>query len=340
MFHRACKTAQTMTKTSVALCTYNGEQYIEEQILSILNQSHPIDEIVICDDGSSDKTITIIETIQATSQIPIYLFKNTPNLGVTENFRKAVSLCQGEIIFFSDQDDVWLPHKVERILKYLANHPSVMAVFSDALFIDSAGNHNTHYRNLFRMSFHKEEQKMFNAGLQLECFLRRNHATGATMAVRKKFIKECHPFDYCSSNFLHDFSIAIQAAERGQLGVIYQPLIYYRQHDRQQTGFRLPTKHEDCNWHCYYDHLHEYWPADEHLKSVENILRPVSMERIAYMATRNHLLHQILAPLHIFLSIKKYKHLYNKAFIKIMLYDITQSIRYSCLRLAHRAPSN
>ena len=325
---------------SVALCSYNGEKYIERQLLSILQQTLPVDEVVVCDDGSSDSTITLVEQIRKNNPDKIRVYKNEIPLGVCENFRKATNLCRGDIIFLSDQDDVWHPDKVAIITKYLKKHPSISAVFTDALFIDANGNHEDHYGNLFRMSFHREEQRMFNAGLQLETLLRRNHATGATMAVRATFLHTYHPFDFCTEAFLHDHAIAVKAAEESTLGVIYKPLIDYRRHENQQTGFYLPSKQDGDNWYCYYDHLREYWPAPEHLKTILPIISDLSKERVEYITARNHLLHQFTAPLTILRSHKKYQHLYGKSYRRIIYYDIFQSIRYSILRLFRRTPKN
>ena len=84
---------------SVAMTSYNGEKYIEEQIESILNQTVKIDEIIIVDDGSIDGTIDLIKKYDVT------LVQNEKNIGYKENFKKAMSLCHGDIIFLCDQDD-------------------------------------------------------------------------------------------------------------------------------------------------------------------------------------------------------------------------------------------
>lgn len=85
---------------SVAMCTYNGESYLIEQLESIINQTMPVDEIVICDDGSTDSTCLLVEQFIKTSRIPIKFIKNGRNIGFTKNFEKAICLCSGDIIFF------------------------------------------------------------------------------------------------------------------------------------------------------------------------------------------------------------------------------------------------
>jgi glycosyltransferase involved in cell wall biosynthesis len=128
-------------KTSVAMCTYNGEKYIKIQLESILNQILPIDEIVICDDGSNDKTIAIIEQFQFEYPNKIFLYKNPVNLGSNKNFEKAITICNGDYIFLSDQDDLWKETKVEKIIQHFSENEYLEGVFSNAdLINDEAVN--------------------------------------------------------------------------------------------------------------------------------------------------------------------------------------------------------
>src|SRR2546428_7089887 len=100
---------------SVALCSYNGSKFIEEQIQSILKQSYSNLEVVICDDGSTDGTWETLCRLSTTDD-RIKIYANEINLGYNKNFDKAFSLCAGEYIAISDQDDVWMTHKLERLL--------------------------------------------------------------------------------------------------------------------------------------------------------------------------------------------------------------------------------
>jgi glycosyltransferase involved in cell wall biosynthesis len=95
-----------MSLISIALCTYNGEKYLIEQLDTLVNQTYPKLEIIVVDDCSSDKTITILNDYL--SKFPfIKLYQNEQNLGYIKNFEKAISLCNGELIALADQDDVW-----------------------------------------------------------------------------------------------------------------------------------------------------------------------------------------------------------------------------------------
>ena len=103
-------------KISVAIALFNGAKYIEEQLHSIINQSIHPDEIIICDDLSTDNSVDKIINFSTIFSFKIILIKNTHRLGFAQNFGKALSYCTGDIIFLADQDDVWLPHKIETIL--------------------------------------------------------------------------------------------------------------------------------------------------------------------------------------------------------------------------------
>jgi glycosyltransferase involved in cell wall biosynthesis len=104
-------------KISVALCTYNGEKYIKEQIISILKQSKRVDEIIISDDNSSDTTLKIVNDLLSDCDIAHKICTHETNIGVTRNFMECISKCSGDIIFTCDQDDVWKKNKVEKMIK-------------------------------------------------------------------------------------------------------------------------------------------------------------------------------------------------------------------------------
>src|SRR5450755_2104857 len=93
-------------RISVAICTCNGEKFVVQQLESIIKQSHPVQEIVLCDDASTDSTPELVRTFAETSAIPIKLQINPSRLGVTKNFEQAISQCTGDFIFLSDQDDL------------------------------------------------------------------------------------------------------------------------------------------------------------------------------------------------------------------------------------------
>ena len=234
---------------SVALCTYNGENYITKQIESILTQSMPVDEIVICDDGSTDNTIVILEDIKHKYSTNIIIHRNIQNLGVCANFELAVSLCKGDIIFLSDQDDIWNPDKVKTIVSWFETHPQKTVVFTDATLIKDNEEPFSEKTLWDCIGFNKKMRRYFEKGLSLESFFI-NKATGATMAIRKE-IK--FPFaKYCNNdNVLHDYCIALKALDNDELGYIDKPLIQYRLHGNQQAGISYQLHHPEIFGNIY-----------------------------------------------------------------------------------------
>ena len=231
---------------SVALCTYNGERYIEEQLSSILNQSKKVDEIVVCDDGSTDRTVDILKRISDSNKdVDIRIFVNERNIGVCANFYKAVSLCKGDIIFLSDQDDVWKPEKVETILNWFARNPNRSVVFTDADLIDADGKLLDGASSLWNYTgFSSKIQKQFNDGYSFELIAASNRCTGATMALRKDFVFDFSK--YCNHRVLHNDIIVVAAAIQCRLGFISQKLIKYRVHNGQTAGICMQGESE-----CY-----------------------------------------------------------------------------------------
>ena len=189
-------------RTSVALCTYNGEKFIEEQIESILNQTRSVDQIIICDDCSTDKTVEVAERILSTSSVDFSVIRNEVNLGFIKNFEKSVSLCTGDIIFLCDQDDVWVPHKVETILCAFKGNETIELVFSDAYLTDE--ELNILDSNLW--SFYGFKYNKYNASTFYKKILKRNVVTGATVAFKKSLLPRVTPF--CES-WAHDHWIAM-----------------------------------------------------------------------------------------------------------------------------------
>ena len=122
--------------TSVAMCTYNGEKYIEEQLRSIINQTLPPDEIVILDDVSSDATVDIAKEILAKSGIQHKVMVNDKNCGVLISFEKCILSCSGDVIFTADQDDVWDKAKIRLFMDEYEKDPKCVFVFSNGELVD------------------------------------------------------------------------------------------------------------------------------------------------------------------------------------------------------------
>ena len=129
-------------KLSIALTTYNSEKYIEELLRSLTSQTRPFDELIICDDCSSDETIHILEDFIDRNNLSekVKLFFNASNVGFIENFKKCISYCSGDIIFLCDHDDVWLNNKLETIEELFSQYPNIGCLGHSFKTIDSNGN--------------------------------------------------------------------------------------------------------------------------------------------------------------------------------------------------------
>ena len=122
---------------SIAMATYNGEKYLCDQLASFVHQTRLPDELVICDDNSNDSTVDIIEEFCKTAPFPVRFYKNSTNIGYTQNFEKLIKKTAGDYIFLSDQDDVWFTDKIHSVLNIFEDHPDILLVVNDQNFVNS-----------------------------------------------------------------------------------------------------------------------------------------------------------------------------------------------------------
>src|SRR5438270_9952995 len=114
---------------SVAMCTFNGEAFLDAQLESIGAQGRPPDELIVCDDGSTDRSREIIAQFARRFAFPTRVTVNQTNLGSTRNFEQAISLCSSNVVVLADQDDIWYPNKLKSIEKPFLQSQDVVAVF-------------------------------------------------------------------------------------------------------------------------------------------------------------------------------------------------------------------
>lgn len=204
---------------SVAMATYNGAKYVGQQIDSILKQLNLEDELVISDDNSSDGTLEILKVYQqGDKRISVY-----PNnsKGILGNFENAISNCNNEIIFLSDQDDIWLSNKVEVVKKQFQNS-EVSLVLSDCYIVDSE-------LNVIHESFY--ERRKPRKGIVRNII--RNSYLGCGMAFRSELKSIILPIP--KGIPMHDAWIGILAELYGSVSIIPDKLFYYRRHNSNAT---------------------------------------------------------------------------------------------------------
>ena len=219
-------------RISVALCTYNGARYLYEQLVSFVQQQRQPDELVVCDDGSTDATLEILREFARSAPFAVHVHCNETNLGVTRNFERAIALCSGDVIATSDQDDVWLPEKLSRMEAVFAANPKVGLVICDAWLVgpDLVPSGQKAWTNL---PFGPAMQRRFNRGGGPRQMLHYNLVTGAACAFRAELREILLPIPTC---WVHDGWIGIVATAVAPARAIPEPLVLYRQHGTQQIG--------------------------------------------------------------------------------------------------------
>lgn len=233
-------------KISVALCTYNGEKFLRKQIDSILNQTIKVDEIIVCDDCSTDNTVIILNEYKKDIPDIIQIHQNEINLKSNKNFEKTIALCNGDYIFLSDQDDIWRNDKVEKTLSVFNENKDAEGVFSNAVLIDEKENIILEDISLWNsVSFYESQM---NKPIDLFYFLLtiKNFLTGATLCIKKEVKNFCLPF--CTSDYIwHDEWLALGMTKRKTLYYTTDKLLFYRLHDTQQLGVGDLNKFNEQN---------------------------------------------------------------------------------------------
>lgn len=209
---------ESSPKVSIALAAYNGEKFLSEQLASINAQTRPPDELVIVDDASIDGTGSIVEAFKRTSRIHIRFIKNEARLGYVKNFERAVEQCRGDIIFLCDQDDLWQPQKVERVLNAFADNPGKNVIINDAKLVSA----NLEDSGLTKL------QQIRNSGQSLDQFV-----TGCCTAMTADFKTLFLPIP--DDVFVHDTWLHALAIVLDTRIVLNEALQHYRRHETNSS---------------------------------------------------------------------------------------------------------
>lgn len=216
---RAEEKPTALPRVSVALCTYNGERYLRAQIDSLLAQTGCELDIVAVDDASTDATADILRGY-AMGDARFRVFVNESNVGHIENFRRALSLCEGEYICPCDQDDVWAPEKIRSLLAALGDAD---LVYCDSELIDQYG------RPLRRRL--SDDLCMYQGKNPLALLLY-NSISGHAALIRKELLRHALPFP---REIFHDWWLALVAASHGGINYLPEPLVAFRRHAETVT---------------------------------------------------------------------------------------------------------
>ena len=204
---------------SIAMATFNGEPYLREQLASFAIQTRLPDELVISDDGSTDATISIIEEFSQSAPFRVVLLRNERQPGISSNFSKSLGRSSGELVFLSDQDDVWFPQKIETILKFVEARPDHLAYLNDALVVD---------QNLSAQGNVTRIRQILGAGMGLDDFV-----MGCCTAVRRDLLDLALPIP---AQLGHDFWLVEISRRLHGKAILREPLQYWRRHSSNSSS--------------------------------------------------------------------------------------------------------
>lgn len=220
-----------MAEVSIVMATYNGASYIEEQIESLFKNTYTNWILEVSDDGSTDKTLSILQKYQEKYPDKILISKNYEQLGSTRNFLEGAVRAKGNYVMFCDQDDVWLPEKIETTLAFMKEREKIagnvpVAVFTDARPVDAV------LRTLHDSFFGYNVLDVTKT--DLPHLLMENKVIGCTTMVNRKLIEYIIDFPNCARQ--HDWWIALIASVFGDLAYLDEVTMLYRQHGKNAVG--------------------------------------------------------------------------------------------------------
>lgn len=207
-------------KISIAMATYNGRRYLREQLDSFLVQTRLPDQLVITDDCSTDGTLEIVERYARSAPFEVRWERNEKKLGYTGNFNKALMKTTGDLVFLSDQDDVWFPEKLERMTQYALQVPNALVVMNDAALTDAVLN-DTGLTKLGQID---------SAGMTESSFV-----MGCCAAVRRELLDLCLPIPAGYKG--HDNWIVMMAEGLGRKHVVRDVMQWYRRHEENESQY-------------------------------------------------------------------------------------------------------
>lgn len=219
-----------MEKIDILMATYNGEKYLKEQIESILNQTYTNIRLLISDDCSTDGTREIIKEYEKKDKRIITYFQEK-NLGYVKNFEFLLTKVENDIYMLSDQDDCWLPEKVEHTYNCFKKNKADL-VFTDLTVVDEKQNVVSKSFNDM-MNLTRKINKTIDTQELVYLY---NCVTGCTIMAKKDMLEKVLPIPTNSKHIFHDHWIALVTSINGKIVYLPEKLINYRQHENNQIG--------------------------------------------------------------------------------------------------------
>lgn len=222
----------THVAISVAMATYNGERYLREQLHSLLTQDQLPNDLVVCDDGSTDATLRILKEFAAEAPFPVRIEQNEHNLGYGDNFFKAARLCEGEWIAFCDQDDVWLPNKLADCVAAIQRHPDLTMILQNANLCDADLSPRG------RLFPNRIKPGLYGPNRQHASWVWQGFVVTFNAALVHELDTVDRPLSYRQDKKPqpHDKWVCTVANALGGIAVLAKPAALYRRHDTALTG--------------------------------------------------------------------------------------------------------
>lgn len=216
---------------SVAIATYNGEKYVKEQLASILHQTRQPDEVVISDDASTDKTVYYIKEFIYENNLQTWrLIINKGKHGFNGNFYNAISHTKGNIIFLADQDDVWLPNKIEVMAKRMESYPDLLLLSSSYSVIDGKGETIIGNGVINAIQENNGEVERIDVDSQICC----SYLRGCAMCFQRQVFEKAD-WENLSWTLGHDWTLSITASLLGKNEILKKQLFQYRFHENNTS---------------------------------------------------------------------------------------------------------
>lgn len=305
-------------RISIAMTSYNGAKYLQQQIDSFLTQTRQPDELVICDDGSTDSTFEILEKFRQIAPFAVLVFRNEANLGHAKNFEKAISLCTGDIIFLSDQDDVWFETKVENMVNCFDRIGNTQIAIHDCDICDVEGRLSG--GRLFENRTTKRGKESI-------------HIHGCCTVVTREMVNICLPLPPLEcGRYGHDDWLHLAGQYLNVRKVVDKSYQYYRRHELNATQSNIYIISDSTfldRYKYYRKKLNEFTSDSkkhvkilrERLSSVMLLIERVNADRYHIENTRHNF----------YLTNLKVRERDLSARIKISTYRKTRRVYKACI---------
>jgi glycosyltransferase involved in cell wall biosynthesis len=245
---------------AVLMATYNGEKYIKAQLASIASQTRRPDYLVVSDDGSADKTIELLQEFAGQRAIPVQLRQQRARLGYSDNFFSLMKECTADIVFLSDQDDVWHDDKIEKIVETFGSNKCLLI---------------SHDITITKSNIEDVMLESYFSALAESCIPPSFNVKGCSLAYKREFV-DFIGWPPSDQSWTHDTWLCLISSALGVRDFVRQPLMRHRIHGLNVSGMVFA---ERSSWKKMLRRFDDrFWPMSEMDRLVANCVDPVGIE--------------------------------------------------------------